>query len=437
MSSSMLPGTPPTTPDQPAPLSSYSWYVLALLFVSGTLNNIDRHMVAALAEPLKLEFQLGDSQIGFLSGLAFAIAYTVFGLPLGLLIDRLRRAPFLAALMAIWSVATVTSGMVGSFFGLAAARIAVAGSEAGGSPLSVSLIGDFFPEQKRGLAIGIYYAHTAVASFLAFTLGGFLAAAYGWRVAFFAAGAPGLLLALLVLVTLREPPRADSEASGGATRSQPTIRQTLRALVSNRILLSIAVAATLMVAGISATMTFTAAFFARSHHLSLSEAGALTGMIAAIAYGFGNVGGGFLSDWASKRSRGGGCIMVAILSAIATPVLGVAFFLPAIGWAVALMALGQLLVTSFLAASFAAVFREAPVTLRGAVTSVMMILMNLGGFGLGPQLAGAFSDIFAAAGWSQPLSWGLLVSTTIFFGSSSIMYLFIGREVNKASALDK
>lgn len=405
----------------------YRWYVLGLLFVAATFSTIDRYMIAALAQPLKLEFGLSDSQIGFLSGLLFAVSYTLVGLPLGLLTDRARRARLLAILMGIWSLGTMASGMASSFLSMAAARMTVAGAESGAGPTTVSLISDYFPPRRRGLAIGIYFANNAIATFLAFTVGGYLAVRFGWRIAFVAAGLPGLLLAVVVFLTLKEPKRGAFDSEPQTRAKGPGIAQTFRELGASPALLCLTAASVFMVAGISATSTFMAAFFTRSHGLSVADAGVLTGIVIGGAYAIGSVGGGLASDRLSKRSPGGGCYMMAALTVLAIPLYCIAFFAPGIVQVVALMVIAKLLLSGFYAVTMVASVTEARVTVRAAVSSLIMILMNLGGFGLGPQVAGVASDMLAASGVAHPLNWSLTGTSVGFYSLSAVFYFLAGR----------
>src|SRR6185436_5629951 len=155
-------------------------------------------------EPIKREFGLSDGQLGLLTGLAFAISYSVAGIPLGLLADRVARKRLLSGLVAVWSGLTFLSGIATSTLTLALARIGVGASESGASPASMSLITDYFPKERRGLAMALFYMSTPIGTSLAFAIGGAVEANYGWRAAFFVAGGPGLLLSLIILLSVCE-----------------------------------------------------------------------------------------------------------------------------------------------------------------------------------------------------------------------------------------
>jgi MFS family permease len=204
--------------------SLYAWYVLGVLFLVYVVNFIDRNIVSILAQDIKADLGLGDDQLGFLYGTAFAVFYALFGIPLGRLADSWYRGRLIAAGLAVWSTMTALSGLAGSYSELAFARIGVGIGEASASPAAYSLLGDYFPVRRRALVLSIYTSGLYVGGALSLPLGGWIAHAWnrsyahgmapfalaGWQVAFLAVGVPGLLLALWVL-TLREPERGLAE----------------------------------------------------------------------------------------------------------------------------------------------------------------------------------------------------------------------------------
>jgi predicted MFS family arabinose efflux permease len=420
--------TPPTSNSIDSPV--YRWYVLGLLFMVATLNAADRYMVAALTEPLKIEFNLTDSEIGFLAGLIFAIAYTSIGVPLGFLIDRVNRSRMLAILVAIWSGATFISGVMTSYWGLVAARLGVAAAEAGGNPTSLSLISDLFSKERRGLAIGIFSVHSAIGSLIAFSTASFVAAHWGWRAAFFVAGAPGLLISFLLFLTLREPVRGGFDRPSLKDVERIGAMKTLRAFAGNRVLVYLTIAAVLVVAGVAGTTTFTASFLTREHGLPLARAGALTGIIIAATYGTGALAGGFMSDLAFRKSPGGGCYLVALLMFLAAPSAAAGYLSKNLIVSLALVTLAQFFIAFYFAATYSAVFRAVPVHMRGSAIGLVMVLLNVGGYGLGPAFSGGVSDLLKNAGSQSPLSVSL-ACTSIVFIFASFFYFLAGRQLEQ------
>ena len=203
-----LQDSPASSESPPEVGGPYAYYVLGVLFVVYIFNFIDRQILAILLEPIKQDLQISDTALGFLTGFAFAIFYTVAGIPLARLADRWVRRSLIAISVAVWSLMTAASGLAQGFTGLAFARIGVGIGEAGCTPPVHSLLSDYFPPEKRATALAIYASGIYVGVGLGYWLGGWLNDAYGWRTAFMAVGLPGLLIALLVRLTVREPPRA-------------------------------------------------------------------------------------------------------------------------------------------------------------------------------------------------------------------------------------
>src|SRR5262245_49446593 len=192
---------------------AYQWYALGVLFVVYVFNFIDRSVLSILLQPIKDELHVSDTALGFLTGFAFAAFYTGFGLPIARLADKGVRRNILVTCLAIWSAMTALCGFAQNFLHLLLARIGVAVGEAGGSPPSHSMISDMFPQHRRATALGIYALGIPVGSMIGYLAGGWINDALSWRQAFMLVGAPGLLLALVVRFTLREPPRGMSEAA--------------------------------------------------------------------------------------------------------------------------------------------------------------------------------------------------------------------------------
>ena len=408
--------------------SAYHWYVLALLFVIATINTIDRNLVPALAEPIRSEFNLSDSQFGFLAGMVFAISYSLVGIPIGLLIDRVNRSRFLAGLLAAWSGATMFGGLVTSFPGLILARTAVAAAESGGNPTSMSLISDYFPKSRRGTAIGIYFGHGAIALFLVFTMAGFVAANYGWRTAFFLAGAPGLVLSVLVVLTLREPKRGTFDPLPNKQEPRPGLSAILKVMLGNRTLLLLSSAAVLTIVGQTGISAFLTAFYIRLHGLPIEQAGIVVGLILGGASAIGTPVGGILADVLSRRSPGGGCYFVAGLTLFSIPLAIFGLVSSNLVTSVVFLFVYKVLISSFYGATFATFLGEAPVIMRGALMAFLLVAMNLVGYGFGPQIAGIFSDLFRLAGIANPLRWALVLVTGVFV-FSSLLYFLAGRSL--------
>ena len=189
----------------------YATYVLVVLGAVSFFNYGDRMIIAVLLEPIKKEFGFSDSQLGLLTGFAFAFTYATFGVPLARLADTRTRTAILSTVIVVWSAMTVLCGAAQNFVQLLVARIGVGLGEAGCVPASHSLISDYFPRARRVFALGMFHAAGSVGVMACVGLSGLIAATLGWRWAFFLIGAPGVLVALVVWMTVREPPRGNRE----------------------------------------------------------------------------------------------------------------------------------------------------------------------------------------------------------------------------------
>src|ERR1700722_1876586 len=184
------------TTDMPPP--TLYRYGLFILFLVCTVSYFDRQIVTILAEPIKTDLHLSDTQLGVLTGFAFGIVYCTFGLPIARLADRFSRLGVLSISLVAWSICTVACGRAASFGALVAARMGVGIGESGSIPTGLAVATDYAPREKRASALAFFAMGTPVGSLLGLSLGGLIASAYGWRTAFLLAGIPGLLLAVLV-----------------------------------------------------------------------------------------------------------------------------------------------------------------------------------------------------------------------------------------------
>ena len=216
-----------TTTPPPEVGGPYAYYVLGVLFVVYIFNFIDRQILAILLQPIKDDLKISDTALGFLTGFAFALFYTFAGLPLARVADRWVRRSLIGISLATWSIMTAVSGLARGFIDLALARIGVGIGEAGATPPAHSLIADYFPPAKRATAFAVYASGIYVGVGIGFFVGGWVNDNYGWRTAFYVVGLPGILMALLVRLTVREPPRGMSEARVSAER-QYTIGEVWR-----------------------------------------------------------------------------------------------------------------------------------------------------------------------------------------------------------------
>ncbi|MET0657783.1 MAG: MFS transporter, partial [Steroidobacteraceae bacterium] len=376
---------------------------LVLLTLTNLVNYIDRMLMPALAQPIKQEFGLSDAQVGILTGFAFALVYAIAGIPIARLADRSVRRTILAVSLAFWSVMTAMCGLVKSFGQLALARVGVGIGEAGCLPSSYSLLSDYFPPERRGVAIGWFVVGNCLGITVGFMLGGWLGAQVGWRNAFLIVGLPGLLLAIAIRVFVREPPRS----SGSGVDAQPDLRQTLKLLLRNRSYRwSIAgnVAFTFVIHG---TVAWLPAFFMRSHEASLATAGAWTGIVVGIGMAVGTLAGGVWGDRLVRRGLERPQLLC--IGAMMTLALGYLVVFWVGSMVVAFVAAFIACAVGALAASPnpTTILNVTESRVRATAAAVNVMLCSLFGIGLAPVLIGLLSDLLTPVMDTEALRYAL------------------------------
>ncbi|MGB0478651.1 MAG: spinster family MFS transporter, partial [Parvibaculales bacterium] len=277
-------------------------YTVGLLTLIYTANYVDRQIVAILLQAIKTDLQLSDTQLGMLTGLAFGIFYATLGIPIAILADRYSRRNIIAISVIIWSGMTALCGLAGSYLQLALARIGVGIGEAGSSPPSHSMISDLYPPEKRATAMGIYAAGINIGVLLGFLVGGWIDEWYGWRIAFFVVGLPGVILGLLMFFTVKEPARMQ------APKPMPKnifaeIWDTFKIMMAIPSLRHIVIGTTLVVFVGYGALYWNGVYFRRILGLSAGETGTLLALIGGVIGGIGTLSGGWLADRLAQRDK--------------------------------------------------------------------------------------------------------------------------------------
>jgi MFS transporter, Spinster family, sphingosine-1-phosphate transporter len=373
-----------------APAPAYSAYVVGVLLAIYILNFLDRQIVAILAAPIQKDLGLSDLQLGLVTGLAFAVFYSLLGLPLAWVADRFNRIRLLSIACALWSAMTAVCGLANSFLTLFLARIGVGVGEAACVPASHSIISDYFGPEGRTKALAIFAMGIPVGTLAGLWVGGVVADNYGWRVAFFLLGVPGIALAFLAWLTVREPARAADAPPA------PQLSVAVRQLVAQPGFVRLTLASALASLAGYGLVAFLGVFFVRQHGLSLSQIGFGLGLTIGIGGALGSLMGGYLRTVLGSVHRARRGAAIGLLAA--TP-----FILAALWAESAVLAFAWLLlVSTFNAFWYGPVFAEvqglaAPRT-RAMAAAVFNLVVNLIGLGLGPTIIGGLSDIAAAAG---------------------------------------
>ncbi|PKQ04896.1 MAG: MFS transporter [Alphaproteobacteria bacterium HGW-Alphaproteobacteria-11] len=395
----------------------YALFVLLLAYIS---SYVDRQIMGVLVEPIRLEFGLTDTQMGFLGGIAFGIFYATLGIPIAFLADRLSRRNIIALAIAVWSAMTVACAFAIGFWTLAIARIGVGVGEAGSSPPSHSMIADLYPEHQRSGALAIYALGVYIGIMLGFLVGAYVATEYGWRAAFVVVGLPGVLIALIVRFTLVEPPRGHSDGLAAAERGPINVavaRQQIRAAfahlwqdeVSRHVVIGVTLVSFVGYGG----AYWGAAFFMRSHGMTMFEVGVYLAAVIGVAGVIGAVVGGQLADRLGSKDMRWKMWIVALAKILAAPLI-LWFFLEFDSTVALVVYVPTVLLGAFyLGPSFAMIQSRAPVQMRALCSAIMLFILNIIGLGLGPQLVGVLSDLMAPVYESESLRYALLMLSFI------------------------
>jgi len=388
----------------------YRGYVLALLTLVFVVNFIDRQVLSVLIEPIKRELKLTDTQLGLLSGLAFALFYVTAGVPLARLADLKSRRNLIAVCMIVWSSMTALCGVAANFGQLLMARIGVAIGEAGCVAPSQSILSDYFRPADRPIALSIYSAGASVGVFLGLLAGGWLADAYGWRWALILIGLPGIAVALVVLLTLREPMRGMSlPAYVPAARPAPTrFWSDLGELFRRRTLVFIALAGGFQSMVTYGIATWLPAFFMRVHGMSASRAGTWLAIINGLVAGLGAIIGGAVTARLSRDERRWLLWVPALAAIVSAPLYAIAVWSPSSFTSLLFLAPAAFLSMMYVGPALAATHGVSGVRLRATGVALTLFVSNLLGIGGGALLVGMVSDAFAPVEPLVSLRYGLL-----------------------------
>ena len=385
--------------------------VLWTLLIVFILNYLDRQIVSILAEPIKLEFGLSDTQLGLMTGLAFALFYSLLGIPIARFADRptTNRVRLISASIAIWSMMTLACGFARTFPQLLLARIGVGVGEAGCTPAAHSLITDIVPRERRSSAIAFYGLGIPIGALLGMVIGGTINDAYGWRAAFLVAGVPGLALALAVPWLIPEPRRQTAKAAESAAPAASPLPfgAALREVLGSKTFVLLCVAA-----GFTSFLSFgkqvwTAVFFIRTHGLSPGETGLYLGIVIGLAGVCGTLLGGALADRLGARNRRLILLVPAIGMTLAAPLLFTAYWLADWRVAIAVAVVPTIMNSMYYGPTYGCVQGLVRPEARAVAASVMVFAQNLIGLGLGPLLFGMLSDAFQPMAGDESVRWVL------------------------------
>ncbi len=369
------------------------WYVLFIMMLAYTINIADRYVMSTVLEQIRLELHLTDGGVAFLTGVSLALFYVGMGIPLSWLADRSSRRNLLAASITLWSLMTTLCGLSRGYWQLLLARIGVGVGEAGGTPSCNSIVCDYFPASRRPMALTIFALGAPIGAWLGADMAGAVAHAYGWRAAFLVLGVPGVLLASVIMLTIREPKRGRLDAV--TDEAAPTLMETLKFLFSQKSAVHV-----LMGSGVSALwgwglMWFTPTFIQRTYSLDVGAAGAVVGPIHLVM----GILASLLTAWLLSRPSFvdprrivwllGGVTGIATVPSI------LAYYTHSLPLATAMWWLFIPAIYFYIGPAFALGQNLAPPKMRAMFSAVALLIANVFNLIVAPQGVGLLSDWFA------------------------------------------
>jgi MFS family permease len=392
-------------------------YSLGFLCLISVFNYLDRSLLGLALPLIKTEMHASDTALGLVSGLAFVLFYAILGVPIAWAADRWNRRNIIAAGFAFWSLMTALTGYVGNIWQLAVARFLMGAGEASCMPPSNAMISDLFPKARRPLALAIFGTANSIAFIALFPIAGWIAQAYGWRMMFVAAGIPGLVLASIFYLTVREPSRGAQEAGPGGIAAED-FRQTLRFLAGSRTYLLILAGVTLMGANIFAAGTWTPTFLNRVHHMGIAEVAASIGPVRGLVGAVGILAGGFVIDRLAPQRAKWRIRLPALACILAGPSEAL-FLLGDPRW---LWMLGFGLTSFFTLLHqgpiYAATMDVARIRMRALAIAILLFCASLLGQVVGPLAVGALNDALQPSVGDNAIRYSLLIIavTPVFAG---------------------
>lgn len=403
-----------------APSRGYANWVLFLLLLAYVLNFVDRQVLAIVAIDVQREMGLTDTQLGWLLGPAFALSFTLAGFVIARIADVASRRNVLVIGLAAWSLLTAACGLARGFWSLFSLRFGVAVGEAAGTPPSHSMISDYFPPSRRATAMAVYGLGIYFGTGFGFAGGGLLLEWFDWRTAFFVAGFAGLPVALLIVLTVREPVRGAGQA--GVRSEAPPLSRLLPEVFATRAFRWLMVAAACQAFLGYAVLSWGATYLRRVFEMTAAEAGVAFGGIAAVAGGLGSLGGGLLADRLAQRDVRWYAWLSALVSLAAFP-FAVGFAL-APGRELALLAFAPfyLLNNLYVASLWTLVQGLVAPGLRATASATQLAVTNVVGYGVGPALVGFLNDALAPRFGDDAIRWSLLGAAVV--GAASALFFW-------------
>lgn len=371
------------------------WYVLMVMVLVYTLSIADRYVISTVLEPIRLELQLSDSGIAFLTGVSLALFYVFFGFPISWLIDRGNRRNIIAVSVILWSAMTTFCGLAANYWQLLLSRIGVGVGEAGGTPGANSIISDYFPVSRRPMALTVFSLGASIGAWLGADIAGAIADKFGWRAAFLALGVPGVVFGLLVFFTVREPPRGRLDHLAPGSKEGTSFPESMRYLWSQRAAVHVMAASALTALWGWGLVWWTPAFLMRTQGLSAGQAGAILGPIHLLAGSAATILTGWLLARPSFMDPRRIVWLMGTGIGIATVVSFGIYWTHSLPLATALFWIFIPSIYFYIGPCFGLLNNLCEPRMRAQFCAATLFVANVGNLIVAPQLVGFLSDYFA------------------------------------------
>lgn len=415
---------------------SYRFYVLAVLTITAMFSIVDRLILSILLQDIKTEFQFTDTQVGLITGIAFTLFYVVFSVPLGWVADHRNRKTIVAICLAAWSAMTAFHGAAAGFWSLFACRIGVGIGEAGSGPASSSLIADYFQRHELAKAFGILTLGATAGTGLGLMTGGFIADLWGWRMAFVVLGVPGIILAGVIYLTIKEPERGRYSVQQYDATTLQSWRQTMASLARNTIYVRVTISYALLNVIGYAMVLWLAAIMIRNFGLSTGDVGFYLGLAFIVGGIPGPILGGYLGDILARKNTKWRAWLPAIAGVICLPVYFICVilttgFMPFLG----LFCLGYFIFLFATPSTLALMQVSVGPGQRASALAIAMLVNNLVGQAIGAFLVGSLSDALAPAYGKMSLNYAVISICAIFGVPGALYYLWTASAIKSEGTI--
>ncbi|CAI8375250.1 MAG: putative galactarate transporter [Rhodobiaceae bacterium UBA7378] len=396
-------------------------YTVGLLTFIFTANYVDRQIVAILLQSIKVDMGLTDTQLGLLSGLAFAIFYATLGIPIAYLADRMSRKKIIIVSLSLFSIMTFVCGFAQNFWQLLLARIGVGVGEAGTSPPSHAMIADMYVANERATPLAIFALGINIGLLIAFLVGGWVNHHYGWRAAFQIVALPGLLLVVVAMFTLRDPPRGLSDDF--EVKAAPPLRDVATYMWASSTLRHLIIGSTLLVTVGYGAVAWLPTYFVRVHGLTTIEVGQILALIIGIGGGIGTALGGNIADRLGKRDVRWNFWLIALLGLFGLPFSVASYLSVDTTAAILLMILPVCVGAVYFGPTLAMLHTLVKPEMRSLSSAILLFINNIIGLGLGPLMIGVMSDYLSTDYGARALPYAMAASTLLSIWAAVHLWL--------------